>query len=91
MQWLKLTTPGNHEIFVNMSLAVHMRRFGEKTTIDMLTSALDRTHAIGVTETPGADPSEDVRLRLGVEAGHRARNGRFAAGTGRAGASPIPN
>ncbi|WP_020177894.1 hypothetical protein [Methylopila sp. M107] len=52
MQWLKLTTPGNHEIFINMSLAVHMRRFGEKTSIDMLTSAMDRTHAIGVMETP---------------------------------------
>lgn len=52
MQWLKLTTPGNHEIFVNMSLAVHMRRFGDKTSIDLLTSAMDRTHAIGVNETP---------------------------------------
>ncbi len=52
MQWLQLTTPGNHEIFVNMSLAVHMRRFGDKTTIDLLTSSMDRTHCIGVTETP---------------------------------------
>lgn len=52
MQWLKLTTPGNHDIFVNMSLAVHMRRFGDKTTIDMLTSSTDRTHCVGVVETP---------------------------------------
>jgi hypothetical protein len=52
MQWLRLTAPGNHEIFVNMALAVHMRRFGEKTTIDMLTSSMDRTHCVGVVETP---------------------------------------
>lgn len=52
MQWLQLTTPGQHEIFVNMALAVHMRRFGDKTTIDMLTSSMDRTHCVGVTETP---------------------------------------
>lgn len=52
MQWLQLTTVGNHEIYVNMSLAVHMRRFGEKTTIDMLTSSMDRTHCVGVVETP---------------------------------------
>jgi|GEM_PF-6478128 len=52
MQWLQLTTPGKHEIFVNMSLAVHMRRFGDKTTIDMLTSSMDRTHCVGVMETP---------------------------------------
>lgn len=52
MQWLQLTTPGNHEIYVNMALAVHMRRFGEKTTIDMLTSSMDRTHCVGVIETP---------------------------------------
>lgn len=52
MQWLQLTAAGSHDVFVNMSLAVHMRRFGEKTVIDMLTSALDRTHAITVVETP---------------------------------------
>lgn len=52
MQWLRLTALGNHEIYVNMALAVHMRRFGEKTTIDMLTSSMDRTHCVGVVETP---------------------------------------
>ncbi|MFD1702040.1 hypothetical protein ACFSCV_03390 [Methylopila henanensis] len=52
MQWLQLTTSGDHEVFVNMSLAVHMRRFGDKTVIDMLTSSMDRTHSIGVLETP---------------------------------------
>jgi hypothetical protein len=52
MQWLKLTAPGQHEIFINMSLAAHMRRFGEKTVIDMLTSSMDRTHCVGVIETP---------------------------------------
>jgi hypothetical protein len=52
MQWLRLTAAGSHEVFVNMALAVHMRRFGEKTTIDMLTSASDRTHCITVMETP---------------------------------------
>lgn len=52
MQWLQLTTSGDHEVFVNMSLAVHMRRFSDKTVIDMLTSSMDRTHCINVLETP---------------------------------------
>lgn len=52
MQWLQLTTAGSHDVFVNMSLAVHMRRFVDKTVIDMLTSSMDRTHSIAVLETP---------------------------------------
>ena len=52
MQWLQLATPGSHEIFVNMALAVHMRRFADKTVIDMLTSSMDRTHCVTVVETP---------------------------------------
>ena len=59
MQWLQLTAAGSHGVFVNMSLAVHMRRFGDKTVIDMLTSALDRTHAITVVETP-----EDILQKM---------------------------
>lgn len=81
MQWLQLTTPGQHDIFVNMSLAVHMRRFADKTTIDMLTSSMDRTHCVGVLETP-----EEILQKM-CDCGWVSKQGKVEA----AAAPPVPH